>query len=260
MAESNNSNNVKSVTKAFHIIEALDKAEELSISELSNMLEMDKTTVHRIISTIKDCGFVTQNPKTKKYANSMKFYTLGRNVIQKNELGLIGRPYIRQIAQITGETVNLGIRVGNSVVYIDRAQNETGIQVATTTGKSIPMHCTGMGKAIMAQLSPQAQDEVINETNLVAYTHNTAISRESVMEKLKEVETMGIAIDHEEFEIGLIAFGAPIFNADGEPFAAISISCPTVRYNEQRQKELFTKLLSDAATIISMKMGYDTNG
>lgn len=257
MSEGNNSNNVKSVTKAFSIIEALDKAEELSISELSTILEMDKTTVHRIISTIKDCGFITQNPKTKKYANSMKFYTLGRNVIQKNELGIIGRPYIRQIAQITGETVNLGIRVGNAIVYIDRAQNETGIQVATTTGKSIPMHCTGMGKAIMANIEHDDLDEVIKETNLVAYTHNTAISKESLLEKLAEVKEMGIAIDHEEFEIGLIAFGAPIFNADGEPFAAISISCPTVRYNELHHKDLFTKLLNDAATIISMKMGYE---
>ena len=160
MEENTRNNSVKSVTKAFAIIDALDKAEELSISQLSEILEMDKTTVHRIVNTIKESGFVIQNPNTKKYSNSRKFYMYGRNVLHKNELGDIARPYIRQIAQITGETVNLGIRVENSVVYIDRAQSETGIQVATTTGKSIPMHCTGMGKAIMAYLSDEEIDAV----------------------------------------------------------------------------------------------------
>ncbi len=255
MEDNARSNSVKSVTKAFAIIDALDRAEELSISQLSEMLEMDKTTVHRIINTIKEAGFVNQNPTTKKYSNSMKFYMYGRNVLHKNELGEIARPYIRQIAQITGETVNLGIRVENSVVYIDRAQSETGIQVATTTGKSIPMHCTGMGKAIMAYLESEEIDKIISETDLVAYTHNSAVNREQLLEKLAEVKEKGIAIDHEEFDIGLIAFGAPIFNADGKPFAAISISCPTVRYNKQ-SAGLFEKLLSDASAIISMKLGW----
>lgn len=256
MEDNTRSNSVKSVTKAFAIIDELDKVEELSISELSAALDMDKTTVHRIVNTIKEAGFVTQNPLTKKYSNSMKFYMYGRNVLHKNELGDIARPYIRQIAQITGETVNLGIRVGNSVVYIDRAQSETGIQVATTTGKSIPMHCTGMGKAILAYLSDEEREKVIADTELMPYTHNTAITKEDLEVKLEEVKVTGIAVDHEEFDIGLIAFGAPIFNAEGQPFAAISISCPAVRYNEKQHGALFTKLLSDAATIISMKLGY----
>ncbi len=255
MEENTRNNSVKSVTKAFAIIDALDKAEELSISQLSEILEMDKTTVHRIVNTIKESGFVIQNPNTKKYSNSMKFYMYGRNVLHKNELGDIARPYIRQIAQITGETVNLGIRVENSVVYIDRAQSETGIQVATTTGKSIPMHCTGMGKAIMAYLSDEEIDEIIKESDLIAYTENTAITKEQLIEKLAEVKEKGIAIDHEEFDTGLIAFGAPIFNAEGKPFAAISISCPKVRYSKQ-SAGLFEKLLSDASAIISMKLGW----
>ncbi len=255
----NKSGSVKSITKAFAILEKLNVADELSISELSSALEMDKTTVHRIINTIKEAGFVSQNPVTKKYSNTMKFYSYGKNVLKKNELGEIARPYIRQIAQLTGETANLGIKVDNQVIYIDRAQSESGVQVATTTGRSIPMYCTGMGKAIMAYLSEEEVNDMLSKTELVQYTVNTAVTREAIFAKLEEVRAKKIAIDHEEFEVGLIAFGAPIFNADGEPIAAISISCPSLRYDQKKQGAFFEKLLSDAATIISMKLGYTNN-
>lgn len=256
MAETNAAGGVKSVTKAFAILEVLNKGEELSISEMSNALSMDKTTVHRIVNTIKDAGFVNQNPLTKKYSNSMKFYIYGKNVLKKNELSDIARPYIKQIAQITGETVNIGIVVDNSVVYIDRAQGEMSIQVATSTGRSIPMHCTGMGKAIMAYLSLDEIDDIINKTELVPYTKNTAITKHDLMERLNEVRDKGYSIDNEEFEEGLIAFGAPIFNAEGKAIAAISISCPKIRFIKDKHGALYTKLLTDAATIISMKLGY----
>lgn len=262
MTEKNNdsrSGGVKSITKAFAILEELNNAEELSISELSTALDMDKTTVHRIVNTIKDTGFVTQNPITKKYSNTMKFYTYGKNVLKKNELGDIARPYIRQIAQLTGETVNLGIMVDNQVIYIDRAQSESGVQVATTTGRSIPMYCTGMGKAIMAYLTEEEVDRLLAQTELIPYTVNTAVTPSDIHEKLEEVRKRQIAIDHEEFEVGLIAFGAPIFNADGHPIAAISISCPSLRYDQKKQGAFFEKLLRDAATIISMKLGYSVS-
>lgn len=258
-ADMEKSSGVKSIIKAFAILEQLNDAEELSISELSAALEMDKTTVHRIVNTIKDTGFVSQNPITKKYSNTMKFYAYGKNVLKKNELGDIARPYIRQIAQLTGETANLGIRVDNQVIYIDRAQSESGVQVATTTGRSIPMYCTGMGKAIMAYLSEDEINSMLSSTELIAYTHNTAVTKEDVLKQLEEVRKRKIAIDHEEFEVGLIAFGAPIFNSDGEPIAAISISCPSLRYDRKKQGAFFEKLLSDAATIISMKLGYTNN-
>lgn len=256
MNEKTGGGGVKSVTKAFAILEALDKHEELSISEMSEMLSLDKTTVHRIVNTIKDSGFVVQNPATKKYANSMKFYTYGRNVLRKNQLSDIARPYIRQIAQITGETVNLGIMVETSVVYIDRVQSEMSVQVATSTGRSIPLHCTGMGKAILAFLDPSQIKEISERTELLPYTKNTAVTVEELEKRLEEVREKGYSLDNEEFEDGLIAFGAPIFNADGAPIAAISISCPKVRFSGERHTALYSKLLTDAATIISMKLGY----
>jgi len=251
-----NVNTVKSIIKAFAIIEALDEEGPLSIGELSKILSMDKATVHRLINTIKDIGYVTQNLDTKKYSNSIKLFEIGQNVISKTGLFEAARPYIESLSAETEESINLGIVRDNKIVYVDKKEGKSAIKVSIKIGTSIPMHCTGMGKAVLSHMSETERESVINQIEYKQYAKNTSLDRETLMRRLDKSRKLGYSIDNEEYVDDLISFGAPIFNYKGDPIAAISISFPKSRYDETDHGALYPRLIKDAAAKISKQMGY----
>lgn len=251
-----NPNQVKSVMKAFALIEALNEGGPLSIGELSQQLSMDKATVHRLVNTIKTAGYMTQNMETKKYSNSIKLFEIGQNVITKIGLLDIARPFMDQLAVSSGESVNLGIFRDNKIIYIDKKEGKSAIRVSTKIGTSIPLHCTGMGKAVLAHIKGKQLEDILNTTEYKKYAINSPRDRETVLQSLKKCLEQGYSQDDEEYMDDIISFGAPVFNYKGDPIAAISISCPKARYKEQGQGELFPLLVKNAAELISKKIGY----
>ena len=251
-----NVNTVKSIIKAFAIIEALDEAGPLSIGELSKMLAMDKATVHRLINTVKDIGYVTQNLETKKYSNSIKLFEIGRNVITKTGLFEAARPYIESLSAETGESINLGIVRDNKIVYVDKKEGKSAIKVSIKIGTSIPMHCTGMGKAVLSHMNETERENIVNQIEYKRYAKNTSLDKETLLRRLDKSHKLGYSIDNEEYIDDLISFGAPIFNYKGDPIAAISISFPKSRYDEADHGVAYPVLIKDAAANISKQMGY----
>lgn len=256
MDNNKNVNNVKSVIKAFTIIEVLDEEGPLSIGELSKKLVMDKSTIHRIINTIKDMGYITQNLESKKYSNSIKLFEIGQNVISKTGLFEAARPYIELLSAETGESINLGIVRNNEIVYVDKKDGNSPIKVSIKIGTTIPMHCTGMGKAVLSHMKDNERENVINHIEYVKYARNTSLDKETLLKRLEDCLIKGYSFDNEEYVDDLLSFGAPIFNFRGDPIAAISISFPKSRYNEASQGGLYPKLIKNAAENISKKMGY----
>lgn len=251
-----NHNHVKSVLKAFLILEELDKKDEMSISELSDSLNMDKGTVHRLINTIKDAGYVIQNPVNKKYANSLKLFAMGSRVVEKTGLKQIARPYLEKLAKETKETANLGLRIDRSIIYIDKIESNSTIKVGIDIGVSIPDYCTGMGKAVIAFLTVEGRNALFASYTFIKYTKNTAVDSVSLEKNLEQVRERGYSTDDEEFVEGLISFGAPIFDYHGKPIAAISVSCPKYRYEESANKNYFSNNVAKAAMEISIQLGY----
>lgn len=250
------SNHVKSVLKAFQIIEELDRFGELSIGELSQALSMDKTTVHRLINTIKEAGYIVQNPCTRKYSNSIKLFTIGTRIIERTGLKEIARPYLEAIANETKETINLSMHSGNDIVYVDKIESDSAIKVGIKMGTSLPMYCTGMGKAILAFLPEESVNEIISNTNFYKRTPKTVSGKEALLKQLEAVRKNGYAKDGEEYVDGLISFAAPIFDYRNSPVAAISISMPKMRYNETEQRQYYVNLVKDTATALSKELGH----
>ncbi|MEG1584241.1 MAG: IclR family transcriptional regulator [Anaerovorax sp.] len=255
-----NSNHVKSILKAFLIIEALDKEVEMSIGEISETLDMDKGTVHRLVNTIKDAGYITQNPDNRKYANSLKLFAMGSRVVEKTGVKQIARPFVEQLAKETKETVNLGLRIGGNIIYIDKIESNSTIKVGIDIGVSIPDYCTGMGKAVIAFLTVEERDEIFKDCDFQGYAPNTVTNREDLESRLRVVREKGYSKDDEEFVGGLISFGAPIFDYHGKPVAAISVSCPKYRYEESVDKNYFSSRVVQVALEISKQLGYRPKG
>jgi Transcriptional regulator len=249
-------NSVKSVMKALLIMEELDKTGELSIGDLSERLNMDKATVHRLINTIKDAGYVNQNPDSKKYSNSLKLLAMGNRVMEKLGVKHIARPCMEELSEKTGETINLGIRVDNKIIYVDKLESNSTIKVGLGIGVGVPSYCSGLGKVILAFTPKDELFEILNSITFVKFTGHTITDKPALMKELEIIRKNGYAVDDEEYVDGLICFGAPIFDYHGSPIAAISVSCPKYRYEPARHLELYTVLVSEAARSISKMMGF----
>jgi len=251
-----NSNHVKSVMKAFLIMEELDKYGELSIGDLSERLMMDKATVHRLINTLKAAGYVNQNQDNKKYSNSLKLLAMGNRVMEKMGVKHITKPFILELAEKTGETINLCIRVGNKIIYIDKLESNSTIKVGLGIGTSVPIYCSGLGKAILSHTAEEELQNILDSISLVQYTDRTITKKALLMEELERIRERGYSIDDEEYVVGLICIAAPIFDYHGNPVAAISISSPKYRYDEDRHLEFYSGLVVKASRKISAMQGY----
>lgn len=250
------SNSVKSVVKAFLIMEELDRFGEMSIGDLSDKLQMDKATVHRLINTIKDAGYVSQNPDNKKYANSLKLLAMGNRAMEKTGVRHIARPYMEELSDKTGETINLGMLVGNKIIYVDKIESSSTIKVGLGIGVSVPSYCSGLGKAILAFTQPDELEELLGGIIFEKFTEHSLTSREHFQRELERVRKDGYAVDDEEYVDGLMCFAAPVFDFHGSPIASVSVSCPKYRYDANKHFTLYTGLTVEAAQSISGLMGY----
>ena len=249
-------NTVKSIIKAFAVIEELEKKGAMSIGELSLSLSMDKSTVHRIVNTIKEAGYITQSNENQKYENSIKLFEAGQGVIERAGLGSAARPHLESMAQMTGETVNLAMRMEHQVIFIDKIESKSTIKVGINIGTVIPIYCTGIGKAVFAFVPEEERCTLLKSIKFDKFTENTVTDPDLIAEQLKMIKKDGYSVDMEEYVHGLICFGAPILDHKAMPIAAVSISLPTLRFTKEVGDE-YPKLVKEAALRISRHMGYN---
>ncbi len=250
------SNTVKSIVKAFDILELLDKRRELGITEISEELKMDKSTVHRLISTLKDKDYVVQNPSNNKYANSFKLFEMGNNAIERLGLRRLAQPYLEQIARITNETVNIAVMYDTNIIYIDKIESPATIKVDLSIGKKLPVYCTGLGKVMLAYMPEDKVLKILENMDFIKYTDKTVANIQGLFKQFIEIKEKGYCIDDEEYVEGLKCVAAPIFNYYGEVIAAISIAIPKYRYNAGEKDIGYGNLIKTTAANLSKEFGY----
>jgi len=238
-------------------LEALAEEGEngVGITQLSKQLNLPKSTIHQILSVFKSTRFVEQNPEDRKYRLGLRIFELGNVVQSQLQLRKIAHPYLYELSRKTNETTYLVVLEGGRIVYVDCVESTARLRAHPVFGIKVPLHCTSLGKAIMAFLPEEKIDQVIQEEGLERFTENTITNPEVLKRELKEVRKRGYAIDNMEHEEGIRCVGAPIRNHRGEVFAAISVSGPSQRF-DPRRIEVMAKLVIEAAEEISKKMGY----
>lgn len=229
------SNLVQSVIRALEILELLDVEKELGISEISDMLGLEKSTVHRLISTLKHKGYVMQNSSNYKYSNSFKLFEMGNNVVERLGLRRQAQPYMEELAEKSHETVNLAIMDGKDIIYIDKIESPETIKVDLNVGKRLPSYCTGLGKAMLAFMPEGKVVDLLREETLIPYTKNTITDMEALINELRKIREQGYSIDNEEYVEGLVCVASPIRNYRGEAVAAMSIALPKYRIDEGKK-------------------------
>lgn len=237
---------VKSLYKALQIFNCFDgRNPELGVTEIARRTGMLKSSVHNIMQTFEQCGFVEKNSATSKYTIGNTILALGNIKLANSDLRSVLQPNLKKISNLTNENSYFVIPSGTSVMYIsaicpgDLTRNENLL------GFKAPMYCTGVGKAVMAFLGEEKLNEVINQ-GLKAYTENTIIDHQRLREEMEIIRKRGYAIDNMEHEYGVKCVAVPIFNTFNKAIGSISVSGPSPRFDDDKIK-LYSKYLTEVA-------------
>lgn len=242
--------------RLFSVIEALSQQRKsgVPLDEITQITGLPKTTVHRLLYSMVKLGFVDQDLVSSLYMLSGKFFELGTNALPYQRLTVLAKPLMKSLLLTFGESVNLAVSRGGVAIYVLVQESPKAHRVAAQEGDYSYLHCTAVGKAIAAHMSPNELEEALVCHGMPAMTPATITTRSALQEELERVRSTGIAIDNEENIQGIICVGGPIFASDGNGIAALSISAPAARIAQFIPT--ITVALREAVQKISLLMGY----
>lgn len=218
---------MQSLDRALSILETLSEEDELGLTAISNLVNLNKTTTYRIISALKDNGYVKQG-KNRKYSLTFKMFRLGNRTVQKFDFMSEAKRFLIKLASEVDQVIHLVIQDGSQILYVDKytPSKKTSIMKKSVVGKRAPMYCTAAGKAILAFQSEDKIKKVWDETEIVKYTSRTIVSYETFLQDLKRIRKNGYSTEFEEYQLGVYCIGTPFYNLHGDIVGAISISIP----------------------------------
>ena len=216
---------LSSVEKALDVFELLAHSEEcLSLGTLSAELGMPKSSVHRLLSILCRRGYVSKDVTTRNYTLGMRVFTLHNLPAQHRRLVSLTHPHLRRLVRKLGQAVNLAVFDPAELGYWLHSETPTSSAVKVSAGERAPLHCTGLGKMLLAGLDPDRRRSVLDRLALEPRTPRTITSRAVLERELDEIARRGYAIDDEENTLGVRCVAAPLRSAEGLVVAAISVS------------------------------------
>ncbi len=253
-------NGVKSLARALSLLEILaEPPNEHSLREIARVAKLPPSTVHRLLHSLQQLGYVIQNETTANYALGESLILLGRKAEQQRDVREIARPSLEKLAQETSETVNLTTVVDNSVVQLDHVDSPNMLKVTWDSGQRFPIHASASGKVFLAYLSAVDRERIFKSIELRPFTKRTVVDKNKSRAELEAIRERGYAVDDAEREEGVRCVAAPIFNSTGTVIAAVSVSGPSMRLTLPKLHELAQRVVKTARTV-SAALGHQTDG
>jgi DNA-binding IclR family transcriptional regulator len=249
---------VLSVGRALTLLESLaeNKGRPKGITELSVDLKLAKGTVCKLIKTLENKGYVIKDSKSEKYRLGLKLMELGSIVNNGLELRALAEPYLKELREITKQTVHMALLADCEIVYIDKVESRQNVQMASYIGQRSFIHSTSLGKAICAYLPENEVIGYLKVKKMPKFTPNTITSAEEFIEHLANVRERGYAVDEIENEESVRCIAAPIFDYSGKPIAALSVSGTVLQIPKDRIKSIAKNVVKEAENVSKM-MGYN---
>lgn len=251
---------LSSVANAIRLLKAFsDDDYEIGITQLARQLQLAKSTVHRLASTLIEAGMLEQNADSGRYRLGLAVFELGALVRRRMDYSTEARPYLMKLREQSGETVHLAIRdeaaiVYIKIVYINYLESRQAIRMSTELGMRKPAHCTAEGKALLAFQSEEVVGRLI-DGGLVARTPKATTAPAVLRKELAAVRSRGYATDDEECELGMRCIAAPVRDHGGAVIAAVGVAGPTQRLTKKKLAALAPDVIA-AATAVSQRLGH----
>ena len=241
---------VPALDRALSVLELLSLVRHgLTLPELSQRLELPRSSTHCILVTLERRGYLHRNQQTNRYMFGRKLFSLANTALSGLKLREQAAPSLRELARKTGLTVHMGILELGEAVLVEKIEPAGVKRLATWIGKRMDLHATAVGKALLAFRPDEEIDALITSHDLARYNDNTITSVRKLKEDMERVRKAGYAVEDEEGEIGFRCIGAPVFDEAGKVAAAISIAGTTWQITNENFAGLVAMVKECAATL-----------
>ncbi len=249
------SRRIQAVDHAIDVLQALGgTGRAMGVSELARQTGLSKATVHHLLATLETRRFVMRDPNLPQYRLSWALYELGSNVARDIDLSRVARPYLDRLAVQTGESVLLGILDEDSVLYLDRGEAPTGLQMRANAGRRGPLFATASGKVLLAFCNdPQVLDRLL-ASPLPKLTKSSITDPATLRRELAQVRLQSYATCWQEREIGLCSLAVPLRDYTGTVVGSLAVAGPASRLTT-RTVQAHLVPLQAAARRIGMHLG-----
>lgn len=246
---------VLAVRKALEVLcEFRAEVPAFGASDLSRRLDMPKSTTHNLLRTLESLDFLRQDQADRRYRLGPRVYELGLRFAQETRLVSAALPHLRRLAEDTKETVKLGILSDREVLILAAVESPYQLHTRGDEGRRAPLHCTGLGKAILATLPAEEVREIVARKGLPRLTPHTIVTLPELEEELERIRRDGYTLDREENELGVMCVAAAVEDRTGGSRAALSVSAPTSRMAEDRMRGC-SKLVWKSARAVEQALG-----
>jgi IclR family acetate operon transcriptional repressor len=247
-------NTIKSLDRAMAVFEHLSTTPGATLSELAADTDQSPATTYRILVTLEARGLVEFDPAPQLWHIGPHAFLIGARFLRRTSLVERARPVLRQLMERTGETANLGIAREGHVLFVSQVETHASIRAFFPPGTLSPMHASGIGKALLAQMSVDGRARALEAGGLERFTTRTLVDPDAIEADMALTRQRGYAIDDEEKTEGMRCIAAPVLDLHGEVVAGISVSGPSSRVSDAEIPKL-AAAVREAAAALSSALG-----
>lgn len=249
---------IQSLARAFSLLEAIaDSAEGMGLTQLSRKTGLHSSTVFHLLKTMTGLGYIRQSEDSKRYFVGSTLFCLAAAARSEVLVVNVADRILRELAVKTGNSAVFGMRSGDEIIVVAKAEGNGAFQISDRVGGVRPSHCTGMGKVMLAAMLQERLEQYLAGYELKAFTPNTITDRARLLQDLAEVRRSGLAFDDAEFHPELRCVAAPVRDFTGQVIGALAMSGPAWRLSLQALQQR-SALLREAAEGLSAQLGYHT--
>jgi IclR family acetate operon transcriptional repressor len=230
---------VQSLTRGLQILEALGKGEGgLTLTDIAKRVALPPSTTHRLLSTLEKMDYVYQAGDLGRWYVGLQAFAVGSSFLADRDYVAHSHVSMRRLMEQSGETANLAILDGTEAVFIAQVQCREMMRILVKLGSRVPLHASGVGKAIFAALPDEQIDAILKVKGLARITAHTITAPETMWAALRVIRQRGWSFDDEEHAPGTRCVAATLYDEHAEPLAAISLAGPSSRLPDERIKQL----------------------
>lgn len=249
---------VQTLDRTLDIIELLSTSHQgMGVTEIGQKLNLHKSTVFRLLNALLRRGYAEKDPKKGLYRIGLKFIEISSLRMHQLELKTEASPFMRHLAETTGQVTHLALLDGADVVYIEKIDVVQSLRLYSQIGRRIPVYCSALGKALLSGQSRERLLQVLEGIGFETFTENTITDPETLLEEVDKVRERGWASDNEEHERGIRCIAAPVKDFTGKIIAALSISGDRNALRPSLDAR-HARMVMEAAEGISVRMGFSS--
>ena len=247
---------VPSVSRALAILELLAQSRRrLTLSDISRKLTLPKSSVHLLVRTLAQMGYLKNNRVCGKYHFGLKLVSLSHTALENLDLRELARPFLQDLMLKTGLTVHMAILEDAEAVIIEKIEAPGMLRLATWVGRRLDANSSGVGKALLAFAPETNMNRRLTGRAMARHNRNTIASPDRLARELKKVRELGYAFEDEEGEIGFRCIGVPVYDSANNVISAVSIAGTTAQIPKEKVVRLASSVKATALEI-SIRLGY----